>query len=94
LKYICIYKSHASVYTREEIIKIFKNKLNRLKFLYNQQLLIINDKLIYNRKKYLLEKKANPNKNNNLNYMSNKQLNIKDDLVKFKINLMILYSNN
>lgn len=74
------YKSHASIYTREEIIKIFKNKLTRLKFLYNQQLLIINDKMIYNRKKHLLEKKMNPNKNN-LNYMSNKQLNSKDNLV-------------
>ncbi len=38
-------------------MKIFKSKLNRLKYLYKQQLLIINDKLIFNRKKYLLMKK-------------------------------------
>ena len=73
--------SHASVYTREEIIKIFKHKLNRLKFLYKQQLLIINDKMIYNRKKHLLRKKTNPNENYFGSYLSNKQLERKNNVV-------------
>lgn len=49
--------NHASVYTRDEIIKIFKTKLSRLKYLYKQQLLILNDKLVIDHKRSLLRAK-------------------------------------
>lgn len=49
--------NNAGVYTRDEVIKIFKCKLSKLQFLYKKQLAVLNDRLIYDRKKYLVIKK-------------------------------------
>jgi hypothetical protein len=48
-------KSNAGVYTKEEILRIFKCKLSKLQLLYKRQLKVLNEKLILDRKKYLSE---------------------------------------
>jgi hypothetical protein len=50
--------SNAGTYTKEEVIKVFKCKLSKLQLLYKKQLSIINDRLIYDRKKYLVKKET------------------------------------
>ena len=78
--------SHAGVYTREEIIRIFRTKLNRLKFLYKQQLLILNDKLLIDRKKHLLTKQNSTNSTaSKINYKTNILVNINFNSIYFKI---------
>ena len=50
--------SNAGTYTKEEVIKVFKCKLSKLQLLYKKQLSIVNDRLIYERKKYLTKKEG------------------------------------
>lgn len=52
--YFLTFKSNATVYSKEEVIKIFKSKIHKLDMLYKQQLAIINDKVLTNRKKFLM----------------------------------------
>lgn len=47
------YLSKAAIYSKNEIIKIFKSKLVKLNYLYQQQLSILHDNILINRKKYL-----------------------------------------
>ena len=87
--------SHAGVYTREEIIRIFRTKLNRLKFLYKQQLLILNDKLLIDRKKHLLTKQNSTNSTTSkINYKTNILVNINFNSIHFKIQANLTSKRN
>ena len=55
--------SHSGVYTKEEVLKVFKCKMSKLQLLYKKQLSLINDKLIYDRRKYLELKKGEKEQN-------------------------------
>ncbi|RNA17119.1 KAT8 regulatory NSL complex subunit 2-like [Brachionus plicatilis] len=55
--------SKKTVYTKNELIKIYKLKLSKLKLMYRKQLRILNDKLIVDRKKYLDMIKSQDNYN-------------------------------
>lgn len=48
--------SQAAVYSRNEIIKIFKSKIEKLDGLYKKQLAIINDNILISRKQFLTMK--------------------------------------
>jgi len=48
--------SKATVYSKTEIIKIFKAKIHKLDILYKKQLAIINDQILLSRKQYLTMK--------------------------------------
>ena len=78
-----ILNSKTGIYTREEVVKIFKCKLSKLQLLYKKQLAILNDKLIYDRKKYLIMRKNEVEPiiiNNNSNSEKNNSSLNSDDI--------------
>lgn len=50
------YLRNATVYSKEEVIKVFKSKIAKLDLLYKHQLSMINDKLFIDRKQFLTMK--------------------------------------
>ncbi|CAF0762803.1 unnamed protein product [Brachionus calyciflorus] len=76
-----------SVYTKEELVKIYNLKLSKLKLMYKKQINILNDKLIIDRKKYLTMKK-NSEQNINPSYSgyipTYKDLNQQESYLKRK----------
>ena len=44
--------------TKEEAAKILKCKMSKLQFLYKKQMAVLSDKMLYERKKYLVMRRA------------------------------------
>ena len=56
LKYLTFLSSilsHAGVYTKEEIVRIFKVKMSKLQLLYKKQMQLLSEKIINEREKYM-----------------------------------------